>query len=94
MADPKVARPAGPSGGDTLEVRSGGTIKVFSLGSGGGKLTPSSGTQAAFTANASTSTGAGTFATDATENTNIQSIAKAANAALAALRGIGAMATS
>lgn len=89
MADPKVARPAGPNGGDTLEVRSGGTIKILS----GGSLTPTSG-KADFVAAASTSTGAGTFATDATENTNIQSIAALANACASALKGIGAMATS
>lgn len=90
MADPKVRRPQGPNGGDTLEVASGGTIKILS----GGALTPSSGSKAAHVAAASTSTGAGTFSTDATENTNIQSIAKAANAAVAALKNIGVMATS
>ena len=91
--DPKVARPAGSSGGDTLEVRSGGTVKIFSAGSGGGKLTPSSGSQAAHIANAPTSTGA-TFSTTAAQETKVNAIATKLNSALVALRGIGVLATS
>lgn len=89
MADPKVRRPQGPNGGDTLEVASGGTISILS----GGTIAPTGG-QASFTAAASTSTGTGTFSTTAAQETNIQSIAKLANANAAALKGIGAMATS
>jgi len=80
MADatysPKVYR---ASGGDSLVVASGGTIKVET----GGKLVPNSGTQAATIADVSTATIAWTTADKAK-----------VNSILLALEGVGVLAAS
>lgn len=89
---PKVALPAGASGGDTLEIRNGGVVKVFAAGSGGGAIHASGG-QASHIANRTAATATGGASATAL-NSTVASLASGVNSILTALRGIGVLATS
>lgn len=90
----KVDRDSGPNGGDRLNIRAGGTLRVFGIGTGGAKICGSGGTIAANIAARSVTlaTGGQTLATK--HNAAIASLASGMNSMLTVLKNIGILATS
>ena len=86
----KVDRDSGPSGGNRLNVRAGGQIRVISVGTGGGKLVGSGGTRASHIANRVAATATSVAALD----TAVASLASGVNSVLTLLRNIGTLATA